>query len=78
MSQANVERIIGVLVTDEAVRRQFEKDPRAVLRRLAEGGFELTPCEQRALETLDPVQVVRFAEGIDGRLQKSDLRNGTR
>ena len=78
MSHANVERIIGVLVTDEAVRRQFAHDPRAVLQRLAEGGFELTPCERRALETLDPAQLVRFAEGLDSRLQKSDLKHGGR
>jgi hypothetical protein len=76
MSHANVERIIGVLVTDEAVRHQFAIDPKSALQRLAEGGLELTPCERHALESLDPAQLVRFADCVDGRLLKSDLKNG--
>lgn len=74
MSQSNVERVIGVLATDEALRRRFASDPRATIDQLIDGGIELTHCEKRALLTLDPTQLDRFAEAIDGRLQKSDLK----
>ena len=76
MSQINVERIIGVLVTDEAFRRQFANDPNASLQHLKESGVELTHCEVRALAALDPVQLEDFARAIDARLQKSDLKHG--
>ena len=76
MSQSNVERVIGVLVTDEALRHRFETDPIATLQQLAEGGMELTAIEKRCLSTLDPARISRFAEEIDARLQKSDLKRG--
>ena len=34
MSQTNVERVIGILATDEAIRRRFTQDPRATLREM--------------------------------------------
>jgi hypothetical protein len=77
MSQASVERVIGVLVTDEALRRRFVADPRAMLEDLAARGFELTGCERRALASIDAAQLTRFAEAIDDRLQKSDLRGSS-
>jgi hypothetical protein len=74
MSQTNVERVIGLLATDEAFRRRFEEDASETLRRVIEGGWPLTPCEFHALAALDPRHLARFAKGIDPRLQKSDLR----
>lgn len=76
MSQKNVERVIGRMVTDEAFRYRFEKDSDEALQVLAEQGIELTPCERHALRSLDPGAVARFAEAIDPRLQKSDLQKG--
>jgi hypothetical protein len=76
MSQSCVERVIGLLATDEALRRNFAADPRATLRHLAERGIELTGWEQWALAALDPDQLTRFAEAIDARLQKADLKGG--
>jgi hypothetical protein len=76
MSQSNVERIIGVLVTDEEFRRRFARDPRATLEELKEIGVELTRCERHALENLNPQDLARFADAIDARLQKSDLKGG--
>ena len=76
MSQANVERIIGVLATDEARRRRFIENPQATIRELIESGYALTPCERWALSTLDPRDLARFANAIDTRLQKSDLKGG--
>ena len=76
MSQPNVERVIGVLATDEGFRRRFAEDPRAALQQLIEKGVELTVCERMALAALDPAEVTRFADGIDARLQKADLEGG--
>ena len=53
MSQAYVERVIGLLATDEALRRRFAEDPRATLQQLVEGGVQLNGCERHALASLD-------------------------
>ena len=76
MSQSSVERIIGALVTDEAFRRRFAEDRVEAIRQLVESGVELTFCERRALACLNPAELARFAELIDARLQKSDLKGG--
>jgi hypothetical protein len=78
MSQRNVERVIGRLVTDEAFRGHFAADPRAALRELKEEGVELNECELWALSTIDPRAVDRFVDSLDARIQKSDLRGGCR
>ena len=76
MSQDNVERVIGRLVTDEAFRKRFRDDPSAAIDGLIEDGMTLNPCELRALVNLDPDLIRGFAEAIDPRIQKSDLRGG--
>jgi hypothetical protein len=76
VSQENVERVIGRLVTDEAFRRRFRGDAAAVLRSLVEDGIALNPCELRALAGLDPDLIAGLAERIDPRIQKSDLHGG--
>jgi hypothetical protein len=78
VSQENVERVIGRLVTDEAFRHGFRRDPDAALRDLIARGMALNPCELRALIDLDPELVEGFAEAVDPRIQKSDLCRGTR
>lgn len=72
MSQNNVERIIGVLATDEGLRRRFATDPPGTLREMIERGLELTECERWALARLDRRELERFAEAIDARLQKTE------
>ncbi len=74
MSQANVERIVGRLATDEDFRRDFHADPERVVRHLADRGVELTRAELDALVTLDPSTFDRFADALDPRLQKASLR----
>jgi len=74
MSQHNVERIIGLLATDEGVRGRFRKDPRATLQELLDRGFELNDCEFSSLVALDAREIARFARALDPRLQKIDLR----
>src|SRR2546426_160194 len=49
MSQIYVERIIGLLATDEALRRQFTKNPAETLEKLIERGMELNWCERESL-----------------------------
>jgi hypothetical protein len=78
MSQANVERVIGRLVTDEEFRRRFAADPSAVLGELTASGWELTACELRVLSALDSRVAARFARAIDPRIQKADLCGGSR
>lgn len=78
MSQSNVERVIGQLVTDEAFRRRFTEDPRATLQGLAHCWGGLTECELQGLVSLDPQLLARLAEAIDPRLQKTDLQGGLR
>jgi hypothetical protein len=74
MSQANVERIVGRLATDEDFRREFHEDPPKVVRELAERGLELTRAEVAALAALDPLTFERLADALDPRLQKASLR----
>ena len=73
MSQVNVERVIGLLATDEGLRRRFTDNARAVLEELMHRGMELNPCERWALAHLDPNELKRFAESMDARLQKTEL-----
>lgn len=77
MSQCNVERVIGRLVTDDGFRRRFAQDPGATLRELVERGLELNACEERALAALDARRLARFAETLDPRIQKVEV-GGTR
>lgn len=70
MSQRNVERVIGRLVTDEGFRRRFAADPSEVLHEMMETGCELTCLEQRAIVSIDPEVAAKFADAIDPRIQK--------
>ena len=78
MSQPYVERTIGRLVTDEEARRRFTADPGAALLEMVERGMDLTECERSSIALLDPLELVRFAGAIDPRLQRSDLKGGTK
>ena len=75
MSQDNVERVIGLLATDEGLRERFARDPHAVLRELVERGLELNTCEWWSLARMDAGELMRFANAIDPRLQKADLKS---
>ncbi len=73
MSQRNVERVIGRLVTDEGFRRRFFENPTGVLRDITCCGLELTDIEVGCLAKIDPRLPSRFAEALDARIQKLDL-----
>ena len=70
MSQQNVERVIGRIVTDQGFRRRFERKPVDALFEVVKSGMELTTVELQALAGLDPSLVARFADALDPRLQK--------
>jgi hypothetical protein len=73
MSQQNVERVIGRIVTDQGFRRRFAKQPLQSLFDIVSSGIELTTVELQALAELDPMRVERFAQGLDPRIQKIEL-----
>lgn len=72
MSQMCVERVIGLLVTDEGLRKRFKKNPRMAIKEMTDRGMELTGCEQWALMRLDAEALMSFARNVDGRLQRID------
>lgn len=76
MSQPHVERVIGLLATDECFRRRFMRDPRGTLQEAVGKGMELTAGEIWSLASLDRRELSRFAEAIDARLQKADPEGG--
>ena len=78
MSQPCVERIIGLLATDEGLRRRFRKNPWAAIQEMVARGMELNDCEMASLAALDSTEITRFARAIDPRLQKIDLAGGSR
>ena len=73
MSQPCVERVIGMLATDEGLRRRFAANPDSALQEAVNKGMELTVSELRSLATLNPRELSGFARGIDPRLQKAEL-----
>jgi len=77
MSQRGVERVIGTLATDEALRRRFAKDPQAALNELVAQGLELNECERDSLGSLDAAEVARFARKLDPRLRRVGSERGT-
>jgi len=74
MSQYNVERVIGRLITDEEFRGRFAENPRTVLEEITACGVELTGLELQVLASLDPDLTERYAQEIDPRIQKINLR----
>jgi hypothetical protein len=45
---------------------------------MTEWGMELTESERQSLVSLDPHALARFAEAIDARIQKTDLKGEPR
>ena len=74
MSQCNVERVIGHLVTDEGFRRRYAGDPAAALEEMRAAGVELNAIELSALAAIDPELVAEFADRIDPRILKACVR----
>jgi len=74
MAQRSVEIVIGRLVTDEAFRAAFLRDPAMTLTRFIESGYDLTWLEIEALRATQARVWTDAADQIDPRLQKVALR----
>lgn len=73
MSQRGVEVIVGRLVTDEAFRARFGRDPLGALEDLAQREVDLTPAEIEALAGMSLGAWDAMAELVDPRLQRVSL-----
>ena len=65
MSQRDVERALGRLLTDTGFRRDFFRNP---ARTCLEFGLDLAPHEIQALLRVPPQQLARFAGRLDDRI----------
>jgi hypothetical protein len=70
MTHRNVETLLGRLLTDALLRRQFAVDPAAVLEEFRTQGHELTLVELDALASTDPRVLRSLAEALDRRIQR--------
>ncbi|MGH7348470.1 MAG: Os1348 family NHLP clan protein [Candidatus Rokuibacteriota bacterium] len=70
MSQRSVERALGKMVTDEAFRRDFTRDP---ARSSIEAGLDLLPEEVDALLRVPHDMLERLASCLDGRICRLSL-----
>ena len=75
MSHRNVQLVIGKLVTDEELRRQFLRAPYETLAELSERGWDLTHAEMDALIETDSQVWSWVAVKLPSRLQRCSLRS---
>jgi hypothetical protein len=76
MGHRSVEMLIGRLVTDEELRRQFVAEPRETIRLVELRGLELTTAEVDALLASPVALWEALAAALDPRLQKASLKRG--
>jgi hypothetical protein len=74
MSQRNVELLIGRLLTDEEMRRQFMRKPGSALEDFCRQGWELSQGEIEALAGTDATMWSELASRIPSRLQRCSLK----
>jgi hypothetical protein len=74
MSQRNVELLLGRLLTDEEMRRQFVRTPVLAIEDFRRKGWELTDGEIEALSSIDATMWCELASRVPSRLQRCSLR----
>jgi hypothetical protein len=74
MSQRNVELLIGRLLTDEEMRRQFMLKPGGAVEDFCRQGWELSHGEIEALTATDASMWSEFALRIPSRLKRCSLK----
>ena len=74
MSQRNVELLMGRLLTDEEMRRQFMRAPARAIEDFCRQGWELTEGEIEALSSADATMWSEIAKRIPSRLQRCSLK----
>lgn len=72
MSQRDVERTLGRMLTDTAFRGDFFRNP---ARACLELGVQLAPHEVDALLRLSPRQLASLAADLDGRICRFHLED---
>jgi hypothetical protein len=70
----SVEILIGRLITDEAFRNAFQRNPGEALAAARVWGLELTAAEMNAVLDTDRLLWDRVATELDSRLQKASLQ----
>jgi hypothetical protein len=70
MSQKDVERTLGRLLTDASFRRVFFQDPPRACLVL---GVDLAPQEREALLRVPPRQLAGLAEELDARICRLNI-----
>jgi len=73
MSQRDVERTLGRLLTDTGFRRHFFRNP---TRACLELGVQLTAHEVEALLRLPPRRLAGLADHLDDRICRLDVEDG--
>ncbi|MBN1890402.1 MAG: Franean1_4349 family RiPP [Thermoflexales bacterium] len=68
MTKSSVEQIIGRMITDEAFRKAFFKDPAQALE-----GYELSEEELAALLATKVEDVEGFSRKLDERITKGKI-----
>jgi len=74
LAHRTIERIIGRLLTDEELRREFTRHPRRTLAELGEPGWELTLLEVEALLATETGLWSDVANRIDPRLRRDRFK----
>jgi hypothetical protein len=67
--------MIGRLLTDEEMRRQFVRMPSRAIEEFCRQGWELTQGEIQALATTDATMWSELAARIPSRLQRCSLKS---
>jgi hypothetical protein len=73
VAHRTIERIIGRLLTDRELRREFTRAPRRTLVELGDQGWELTRLEVDALVATETRLWSDLAARIDLRLQRTSF-----
>jgi len=73
VSQRSIEILIGRLITDEAFRNSFLRDPRRAVATFVESGHEVTAVEMDAIAAVAREFWHYAAAEMDPRLQKASL-----
>jgi hypothetical protein len=74
MSQRDVERTLGRLLTDAGFRRDFFRNP---ARACVEFGLQLAAHEVEALLRVPPRQLARLAAQLDDRICRADIEDAS-
>lgn len=74
MTQRNVERLLGRLLTDEELRSAFIRHPEETIEELRRQGWDLTATEVEAFLSGDPAMWRDLARHVPSRLQRCSLK----